>query len=218
MYIYICAMYLYTYTGTHARMYMYIYIYTGKGAVEMCLGGLFFSGGRGFRGEGEGKGRDILQTCPTNELVSWLHLMTLTGHRRAVGNNVMRVQRRGGGGGVEWGCMGVRVSAGQGGSGAEGGGSLPPESPPPSPGSLFTEAEGRGEVRAARGQCAAERGVKKPRVFWSEAVSGGGCRDIPVECAVGPRVRRPLQRAAERVCIFRRSCTLCGCVREIFKI
>lgn len=63
-------------------------------------------GGRGFRREGEGKGRDILQTCPTNELVSWLHLMTLTGHRRAVGNNVMRVQR---GGVVGWWCTGVRV-------------------------------------------------------------------------------------------------------------
>lgn len=88
-------------------MYMYIYIYTGKGAVEMCWRGLFFRGGRGLRRKGEGKGRDILQTCPTNGLVSWLHLMTLTGHRRAVGNNVMRVQWRGGGGGSggAWVCV-----------------------------------------------------------------------------------------------------------------
>lgn len=182
----------------------------------MCWRGLFFRGGRGLRRKGEGKGRDILQTCPTNGLVSWLHLMTLTGHRRAVGNNVMRVQWRGGGVGVH-GCACER-RAGREGAERREGVHCHPSSTPPSPGSLFTEAEGRGEVRAARGQCAAERGVKKPRVFWSEAVSGGGCRDIPVECAVGPRVRRPLQRAAERVCIFRRSCTLCDCVREIFKI
>lgn len=213
VHVYIYALYIYIHTQARTHVCVCTYIYTRGRELWKCVwGGLFFGGGSGFRREGEGKGRDILQTCPTNELVSWLHLMTLTGHRRAVGNNVMRVPRPGGGG-RRWGGTGVRVSAGRGGSGAERReGARCHPSPPSAAPALCSHRLKDGEKCGLRGGNAQRRGVRK-RVFRSEAARGGGCRDIPVECAVGPRVRRPLP-ARSREFVFSVAPALCVIVCE----